>query len=234
MDRMETAMPPFAQTRVFVFDAYGTLFDFASAARRCTDRLGDQAEALTQLWRTKQVEYTWLRSLMGRHADFWQVTGEALDNAMATLGLTDATLRDRLMALYLELEPFADARALLTALRADGRQTAILSNGAPGMLRSLVEAAGFADLFDDVLSIETAGIFKPHPSTYRLATTRFGCEPQGIAFVSANSWDSCGAATFGFRGIWVNRTGGPKEAVPGTSEREIRALAEIAPLAGLA
>ena len=226
-------MPPFAQTRIFVFDAYGTLFDFASAARRCTDRLGDRADALTQLWRTKQLEYSWLRSLMGQHADFWQVTGEALDNALASLGLTDPELRGRLMSLYLALEPFTDARALVEALRADGRQTAILSNGAPHMLRPLVEASGFADLFDEVLSVEAAGIFKPHPSTYRLATTRFGCEPQDIAFVSANSWDSCGAATFGFRSIWVNRTGGPKEAVPGTSERTVRALAEIAPLAGL-
>lgn len=227
-------MPPFAQTRHFVFDAYGTLFDFASAARRCTDRLGDKADALTQLWRTKQVEYTWLRSLMGRHADFWQVTGEALDNAMASLDLADPALRERLMGLYLELEPFADARDLLEALRADGRQTAILSNGAPHMLRPLVEAAGFTALFDHVLSVESTGIFKPHPSTYRLATTRFGCEARDIAFVSANSWDSCGAASFGFRGIWINRTGGPKEAVPGTSEREIRALGDIKALAGLA
>ena len=227
-------MAPFAETRVFVFDAYGTLFDFASAARRCTDRLGDKAEALAQLWRTKQTEYSWLRSLMSRHADFWQVTGEALDNAMANLAIDDPALRERLMGLYLALDPFADARELLAALRAGGRQTAILSNGSPQMLQAVVGAAGFSDLFDDLLSIEVAGIFKPHPATYRLATTRFGCEPQDIAFISANSWDSCGAATFGFRSIWVNRSGGPKEAVPGTSERVVRALAEIKTLVGLA
>jgi 2-haloacid dehalogenase len=228
------APAPFAATKFFVFDAYGTLFDFASAARRCADRLGAQADALTQLWRTKQVEYTWLRSLMGRHADFWQVTGEALDNAMATLGIADVALRARLMELYLALDPFPDARAMLERLQEDGRHTAILSNGTPTMLHRAVEAAGFAGLFDDVLSVEEAGIFKPHPASYRVVTTLFGCQPSDVAFISANSWDSCGAATFGFRSIWVNRTGGPKEAVPGTSERTIHALAELPPLAGLA
>jgi 2-haloacid dehalogenase len=227
-------MTPFADTQIFVFDAYGTLFDLAAAARRAADQLGDKADALTALWRRKQIEYTWHRSLTGQHADFWQVTGEALDYALATLAIAAPPLKDRLMGLYRALDSYPDARDTLERLKQAGKRTAILSNGTPEMLASAVAAADLGSLLDEVISVERAGIFKPHPASYRLACTAFGVDPEAIAFVSANSWDCCGAAVFGFRCIQVDRSGGLKEALPGTAESVVQALAEIPPLAGIA
>jgi 2-haloacid dehalogenase len=225
---------PFGTAALFAFDAYGTLFDFAAAARRCSEALGDKAEALGRLWRVKQIGYTWHRSLTGCHADFRQVTEEALDYAMAELGIDQSALRQRLLDLYRAPDPFPDALDTLAKLKAAGRRTLILSNGTPDMLRSAVDAAGLSLHLDEVLSVESAGIFKPHPASYRLVSTRFGVDPETVAFVSGNAWDCAGAAVFGFRTIWVNRTGEPKDGLPGSPERIVPALGEIPALAGVA
>jgi 2-haloacid dehalogenase len=216
-----------------VFDAYGTLFDFASAAAGCADVLGDKAARLTALWRDKQLNYAWLRSLQGKHADFWQITGDALDFAMEALSLADPPLRDRLMSLYWNLPPFPDAVETLRSLRAGGMAMAILSNGSPAMLTAAVEAAGIAGLLDAVLSVEAAGIYKPHPSVYQLAVDRLAVPAAEIAFVSSNGWDAYAASAFGMRAIWCNRHDQPHERLPGKPEREIRSLAQLPPLLGL-
>jgi 2-haloacid dehalogenase len=224
---------PLAETTACVFDAYGTLFDFLSASKRCRDALGDKADALGQLWRTRQLEYSWLRSLMGAHVDFWQVTGEALDFAMASLGIEDARLRDRLMDLFLHIEAFPDARRVLEALKRARRPALILSNGSPAMLEAAMKSAGVAELLEGALSVESAGIYKPHRSVYELVTRHLQLPPVRICFVSSNGWDAAGAAHFGFRAVWANRSGAPRENLPGTLAAEIRDLDALPPLLGL-
>jgi 2-haloacid dehalogenase len=219
--------------RACVFDAYGTLFDFASAAASCADVLGDDAARLTALWRDKQLQYAWLRSLQGRHADFWQVTGDALDFAMETVGLTDPRLRERLMRLYLTLAPFPEVLETLRGLQARGMRMAILSNGSPAMLKAAVDAAALDTLLDAVLSVEAAGVYKPHPRVYQLAVDRFDVPPEAIAFVSSNGWDAYAASAFGMRAVWCNRYNQPRERLPGKPVREIRSLAELAALLDL-
>jgi 2-haloacid dehalogenase len=204
-----------------------------AAARRCRDALAGKADALAQLWRTKQLEYTWLRSLMDRHADFWQVTGEALDFAMAALAIDDSALRTRLMELYRDLDAYPDARAVLEKLRGARKPAAILSNGAPEMLRSAVKSAGIAHLLDHVLSIEDVGIYKPHASVYALAETRLGLPREKICFVSSNGWDVAGAAVFGFIAVWANRSGAPRENLPAAPTAEIANLDALPGLLGL-
>lgn len=216
-----------------VFDAYGTLFDVNAAAARCRDVLGDKAEPLSALWRQKQVSYSWLRSLMGRHADFWQVTGEALDFAMETFGFSDAALRARLMDCYRRLDAYPDAADALKTLKAAGLPTAILSNGSPGMLADAVGSAGLGGSLDAVLSIEDAGIYKPHASVYQLAVDRLGVPAGRICFLSSNGWDAHGAASFGFQVVWVNRARQPAERLPGTLAGEVGSLSELPALLGL-
>ena len=207
-----------------VFDAYGTLFDVHSAAARCRDDLGDKADALSSLWRQKQLEYTWLRSLMGAHVDFWRVTGDALDFAMAATDLSGTALREKLMALYLSLNAYLEVPAVLATLRDAGMKTAILSNGSPMMLEAAVETAGLAELLDAILSVEEVGIFKVSPKTYQLTVDRLELSPGAICFMSSNAWDAAGAAHFGFQVAWVNRFGQPKERLPGTPKAEITSL----------
>jgi 2-haloacid dehalogenase len=222
----------FAGIRACVFDAYGTLFDFASAAAGCRDALGDNAERLTLLWRDKQLQYAWLRSLQGRHADFWQVTGEALDFALETLGLHAPGLRDRLMNLYLALAAFPEVPDMLRRLKTAGLTTAILSNGSPAMLKAAIGNAGIGGLLDAVLSVEEVGIYKPHPTVYQLAVDRFGVAAGAILFLSSNGWDAYAASAFGMRALWCNRYGQRRENLPGQPEREIRTLAELPALLG--
>jgi 2-haloacid dehalogenase len=210
-----------------VFDAYGTLFDFASAANRCRDVLGDKTAALTTLWRDKQLQYTWLRSLQGLHADFWQVTGDALDYTLETLGLSDPSLRERLMQLYLSLDAFPEVPAVLQRLKSEGYATAVLSNGSPSMLTAAVNGAGIGPLLDHVISIEDAGVFKTHPRTYQLAIDRLGIPKSAISFQSSNAWDAHAASAFGMRVVWCNRYGQRRERLPGSPDREIRTLAEL-------
>ncbi len=216
--------------RACVFDAYGTLFDFASAAAACADVLGDKAAAVTALWRDKQLQYTWLRGLQGRHADFWQVTGDALDFTLETLGIAEPQVRDRLMSLYRRLECFPEVPQVLRQLKEAGFVTAILSNGSPAMLAGAVAGAGLRGLLDHVLSVEDVGIFKPHPSVYQLAVDRLGLPATAISFQSSNAWDAYAASAFGMRVVWCNRYGQRRERLPGAPDREIRSLAELPPL----
>jgi 2-haloacid dehalogenase len=217
-----------------VFDAYGTLFDFAAAARNCRDVLGNDIDRLTTLWRDKQLQYTWLRAAQGRHADFWQVTGDALDFALETLGLTKPELRDRLMSLYLTLDPFPEVSGVLDQLKAAGMRTAILSNGSPPMLDAAVEAAKLETLLDAVLSVEEVGVYKPHPRVYQLAVDRLGIPASAISFQSSNAWDAYAASAFGMQVVWCNRYGQRRERLPGSPDREIKSLAELPALVGAA
>jgi 2-haloacid dehalogenase len=210
-----------------VFDAYGTLFDFASAARGCRDVLGDAIEKLTALWRDKQLQYTWLRAVQGRHADFWQVTGDALDFALETLAIEKSGLRDRLMNLYLTLEPFPEVPEVLRRLRTAGLRTAILSNGSPMMLDAAVRGSGLSTLLDAVLSVESVGVYKPHPKVYQLAVDRLGIPAAAIAFQSSNAWDAYAASAFGMQVVWCNRYGQRPERLPGKPDRMVRSLAEL-------
>ena len=220
--------------RACVFDAYGTLFDFASAAAGCTDVLGEKTAPLTALWRDKQLQYSWLRGLQGRYVPFWQVTGEALDYALETLDLQqDATLRARLMDLYRTLGTFPEVPAVLRSLRQAGFATAILSNGSPEMLASAVQGAGLADAFDAVISVDEVGTFKPDRRVYQQALDRLGLPAEAIAFQSSNAWDAHAAAAFGMRAVWCNRYGQRRERLPGAPEAEIGTLAELPGLLGI-
>jgi 2-haloacid dehalogenase len=224
---------PLTGIKACVFDAYGTLFDFASAARGCRDIVGDQTERLTALWRDKQLQYTWLRAVQGRHADFWQVTGDALDYSLETLALDNPALRERLMLLYLTLETFPEVSAVLKQLKDAGMRTAILSNGSPEMLAPLVTAAKLNSLLDAVLSVEEAGVYKPHAKVYQLAVDRLGVPASAIAFQSSNAWDAYAAKVFGMQVVWCNRYGQRPERLPGTPDREIKTLSELPALVGV-
>jgi len=204
-----------------VFDAYGTLFDVSSVARGAKDALGEQWEALSDLWRTKQLQYTWLRGLGGHHADFWQVTGDALDFAMAALEITDPDLRVRLMNLYLSLIAYPEVPPVLRRLKDAGMRLAILSNGTPTMLASAVSNAGLAGLFDAVLSVEEVGVFKPHPSVYGLAVKRLDITADRACFLSSNSWDAYSAKAFGYQVLWCNRFSQVREHIPAQPDGEI-------------
>jgi 2-haloacid dehalogenase len=216
-----------------VFDAYGTLFDVHSAVGRLRAQVGDQADALSQLWRIKQLEYTWLRALMRRHRDFWQITGDALDYALARHRIDPGPIREPLLQAYLTLDTYPEVPAMLERLRAAGLKRAILSNGEPKMLQAGAESAGIAGLLDAVLSVEEVGVYKPDPRVYQLAVDRLGVPPEAIAFQSSNAWDVHGAATFGLRPVWVNRFGAPPERLPGAAEHELRDLAGLPALLGL-
>ncbi|HEY1364668.1 MAG TPA: haloacid dehalogenase type II [Xanthobacteraceae bacterium] len=223
---------PLSGVEACVFDAYGTLFDFASAARGCRDVLGKAIEPLTALWRDKQLQYTWLRAAQGRHADFWQVTGDALDFALETLALERPGLRERLMNLYLALDPFPEVPDVLARLKRAGLRTAILSNGSPRMLEATVRAASLEPLFDAVLSVEEVGVYKPHPNVYQLAVDRLGSPGRAIAFQSSNAWDAHAASAFGLQVVWCNRYAARPERLPGRPDRTISTLAELPVLVG--
>jgi 2-haloacid dehalogenase len=219
--------------RACVFDAYGTLFDVHSAVARLRPEIGVAADELSQLWRTKQLEYSWLRALMGRHADFWQVTGDALDYALERVGIEPGPIREHLMDAYLELHAYPEVPEVLSRLRAAGLKLAILSNGAPAMLESAVGNAGIGELLEAVLSVEEVGVFKPDPRVYQLAVDRLAVSANQIAFQSSNAWDVNGATCFGLRAVWINRIGAPAERLPGQAERELRDLSGLPPLLGV-
>ena len=227
------AHPRFGDIAVCVFDAYGTLFDYNAAAARHSAALGDKAAPLADLWRLKQLQYTWLRSLMGRYDGFWQVTGDALDYSMAALDIDDAALRGDLMEAYRILDAYPEVPETLATLRAQGLRCAILSNGEPGMLDSAVEAAGIGASLDAVLSVDEVGIYKPHPSVYQLVVDRLGVPAARVSFQSSNAWDANGAAAFGFRVAWCNRFGQGQERVPEPPDAEITTLAELPALLGV-
>ena len=223
---------PLTGIRACVFVAYGTLFDFAAAARGCRDALGDHIDALTSLWRDKQLQYTWLRAVQDRHVDFWQVTGDALDFALETLAIEKPGLRDRLMRLYLTLDTFPEVPEVLSRLKKAGLKTAVLSNGSPTMLDAVVKGAKLSELLDAVLSVEEVGVYKPHPKVYRLAVERLGVPTSSITFLSSNAWDAYAASAFGMRVIWCNRYGQCRERLPGAPDLEVRSLDELPALVG--
>jgi 2-haloacid dehalogenase len=216
-----------------VFDAYGTLFDFNSAVARHRAAIGPKADALADLWRAKQIQYTWLRNSMGAYAKFWQVTGEALDHCLAACPIADAAVRDKLMGAYLALDAFPEVPAMLDALKRAGKRLAILSNGNPEMLEPMVAACKLADRFEAVLSVDAAGVFKPDPRVYRLVEARCGVKPDKVCFLSSNCWDAHGAAHFGFPTVWVNRTGIPNDNLPGKLVAEIPDLSRLPSLLGV-
>jgi len=210
-----------------VFDAYGTLFDVNNAARSAQDSLGEKWQQLAELWRAKQLQYTWLRGLAGHHADFWQVTGDALDFALATLRIEDTELRSRLMNSYLVLDAYPEVPATLRRLKAAGMKLAILSNGTPAMLSAAVDHAGGADLFDAVLSVKEVQVYKPNPAVYQLACKRLGVAAEQVCFLSSNGWDAYSAKAFGFHVLWCNRFGQAPERIPKTLDGEIATLSEL-------
>lgn len=220
----------FTDIQAVVFDAYGTLFDFASPVARRRERIGDKAELLVELWRRKQLEYSWLRTLMARHTDFWRVTGDALDYAMQAVGLADPVLRSDLMQLYLDLDAYPDASATVERIKQAGMRTAILSNGSPTMLTALVNRSDLTRVIDAVLSVEERACYKPHPSVYQLAVDALGIAAPHVCFVSANGWDVAGAAAFGFQVAWINRNGAPTERLPNQPNAIITTLGDLPPL----
>jgi 2-haloacid dehalogenase len=212
----------------FVFDAYGTLFDVHAAVRRHAAAIGPDAAALSDLWRSKQLEYTWVRSLMGAHRDFAAITADALDYALARFPFVDPGLREPLIKSYWTLDAYPEVPGVLAALKHSGARLAILSNGTYGMLNAAVASAGIGALLDAVLSIDDVGVFKTDRRVYQIAVDRLRVRPDEVSFQSSNRWDVAGAAAFGFRPVWVNRSGAPEEYA------DLRPVAVIATLADLA
>lgn len=210
-----------------VFDAYGTLFDVLAPTARAAAELGDKAGPLGQLWRDKQLQYTWLRSLQGEYLDFRSVTADALDYAMEALGIADDALRARLLDLYQNLDAYPDAVSCLEGLKAKGITTSILSNGSPDMLEAATRSAGLARLLDHILSVESVGINKPDHRVYQLAVDTLRVTKEGILFVSGNGWDGKAAANFGFRVAWLNRAGVPEDRLPGHYAARVTTLEDL-------
>ena len=214
-----------------VFDAYGTLFDVASPVMRQQSTLGDKAAEVAKLWRAKQLEYTWVRSLVGAHADFWKVTRDALDFTLESLVIDEPGLADELMTDMLKLDLYSDVASALQGLRSSGKRLAILSNGSPSMLDCLVRHAGLEKMFEHILSVEEVGIYKPSRRVYRLAMQKFSIhDAPSICFVSANSWDAQAAAQFGFQVVRLARSGGQDDRIPGKAAARIESLSELAGL----
>jgi len=217
--------------RACVFDAYGTVFDFASAAAQCPEVPAAQRAALTTLWRDKQLQYTWLRTLQDRYADFAVVTRDALDFALETLALSQ-DLAEPLMALYYKLDAFPEVPVTLHRLRAVGFTTAILSNGTPAMLDASISHAGLAGLFDAVFSVDSVKAFKTNAKVYQFAVDKLGVPAEAIAFQSSNGWDAYAASAFGMHVVWCNRYGQRRERLPGAPDFEITSLADLPDLLG--
>jgi len=220
-----------SNAKAWVFDAYGTLFDVHAALARHRAAAGAEAERFSEIWRTKQLEYTWTMTLAGRYADFWTLTERALDYAFARVPSVDRALRPKLLEAYLRLEAFSEARAALAALKSPNLPLAILSNGSPRMLGSAVAASGLGDLFDAILSVDSVRAYKPRAEVYALVTQHFRLAPSDVVFVSSNRWDVMGAASFGFAALWINRAGGSEEYPDWPPVRVVASLAELPSLA---
>ena len=220
-------MTKFIGIKACVFDAYGTLLDVHSAVERHRARLGDKAHAVSGMWRAKQLEYMWLRTILDRYVDFWRLTVDGLDFALDAHGVDDATLRDDLLDAYLRLDCYPDVPGVLSTLRDAGLRTAILSSASPMMLEAAVESAGIGDLLDAVISADELGTHKPSAEVYRLAMEELGVGRGQVSFVSSNGWDAAAAATFGFRVAWCNRLGRVRERLPDAPDVEIGTLDEL-------
>jgi 2-haloacid dehalogenase len=214
-----------------VFDAYGTLFDVSAAAAQCQEELGDKWAPLSQIWRDKQLQYTWLRSLMDEYVPFWQITQDGLDYAMATLGIDNPELRQKLLDIYFKLDAYLEVPDMLKTLTSAGLKTATLSNGSPEMLQAAVDNAGI-DL-DAVISVDQVGIFKPDGRIYQLVCDQMNVAKEKVAFMSSNAWDAWAAANFGFQVVWVNRFNQPPERLPGQPREIISDLTGLPEILGV-
>ena len=190
--------------KAIIFDAYGTLFDVNSAAEKCKDKIGDKWESFANFWRTTQLEYTWLRSLMERHKDFWQITEDSLDKSMKAFNI-DLSMKNELLNLYKILSPYKEVPETLKALKEKKFKLSILSNGTPSLLNELVKSNNLENLFDDIFSIEEVGVYKPHSKVYDIPIKKYKIEKNEVAFLSANTWDVSGGGNYGYQSIWVNR-----------------------------
>ena len=213
-------------TKAIVFDAYGTLFDVNSAAEKCKDKIGGKWETFANYWRTTQLEYTWLRSLMKRHKDFWQITEDSLDKSMLTFKI-DKSMRNELLNLYKELSTFPEVKSVLKELKKKSIKLAILSNGTPSLLSNLVKNSNLENLFDDVFSIEEVKIYKPDPKVYDIPINKYKVKKEEITFLSANTWDVSGGGNYGYNAIWVNRSNNVFDKLDYTPKYEVKNLKEL-------
>ena len=212
--------------KAIIFDAYGTLFDVNSAAEKCKEKLGDKWEGFANYWRTTQLEYTWLRSLMRRHKDFWQITEDSLDKSMNFYNI-DNSMRSELLNLYKVLSPFTEVRDTLKKLKQSNYKLAILSNGTPDLLNELVISNQLKDIFDDIFSVEEAGIFKPDSKVYDLPINKYNIEKNEVLFLSANTWDVSGAGNYGYNTVWVNRNNNIFDKLDFEPNQQISNLSEL-------
>ena len=212
--------------KAIIFDAYGTLFDVNSAAEKCKDKIGDKWEPFANFWRTTQLEYTWLRSLMKRHKDFWQITEESLDKSMVAFNI-DPEMKNELLNLYKVLSPFQEVPETLKSLKEKNFKIAILSNGTPSLLNDLVKSNNLNNLFDDLFSIEEVKIYKPHPKVYDLPIEKYKIKKNEVVFLSANTWDVSGAGNYGYQSIWVNRNNNIFDNLDYKPNNQIKNLSEL-------
>ena len=212
--------------KAIIFDAYGTLFDVNSAAEKCKDKIGDKWESFANFWRTTQLEYTWLRSLMKRHKDFWQITEDSLDKSMKTFDI-DTSMKKELLNLYKVLSPFKEVPETLIKLKEKNFKLAILSNGTPSLLKELVESNNLVNLFDDLFSIEEVGIYKPDSKVYDLPIKKYKIKNNEVAFLSANTWDVSGGGNYGYKSIWVNRNNNIFDNLDYKPNNQVKNLSEI-------
>ena len=212
--------------KAIIFDAYGTLFDVNSAAEKCKDKIGDKWEPFANFWRTTQLEYTWLRSLMRRHKDFWQVTEDSLDKSMKAFNI-DSSMKNELLNLYKILSPYKEVSETLKALKEKKFKLAILSNGTPSLLNELVKSNNLNDLFDDIFSIEEVGVYKPDSKVYDIPVKKYKIKKDEIAFLSANTWDVSGGGNYGYQAIWVNRNNNIFDNLDYKPTNEIKSLKEL-------
>ena len=215
--------------KAIIFDAYGTLFDVNSAAEKCKDKIGVKWEGFANYWRTTQLEYTWLRSLMKRHKDFWQVTEDSLDKSMKAYGI-DSSMRNELLNLYKTLSPFKEVPEVLKSLKEKNLKLAILSNGTPSLLNQLVKSNHLENIFDDIFSIEEVGVYKPDSKVYDIPIKKYQIQKNEVTFLSANTWDVSGAGNYGYNSIWVNRNQSIFDNLDYDPNHKIENLSELLPL----
>ena len=212
--------------KAIIFDAYGTLFDVNSAAEKCKDKIGDKWEGFANHWRTTQLEYTWLRSLMKRHKDFWQVTEDSLDKSMKAYEI-DSSMRNELLNLYKILSPFKEVPEVLKSLKDKNLKLAILSNGTPSLLDELVKSNNLENIFDNIFSIEEVGVYKPDSKVYDLPIKKYQIQRNEVAFLSANTWDVSGGGNYGYNSIWVNRSNNTFDNLDYVPKHQIKDLSKL-------
>ena len=215
--------------KAIIFDAYGTLFDVNSAAKKCKEKIGHKWEGFANYWRTTQLEYTWLRSLMKRHKDFWQITEDSLDKSMKVYKI-ESSMRNELLSLYKVLSPFKEVPEVLNSLKKKDLKISILSNGTPSLLSQLVKSNNLENIFNDIFSIEEVGIYKPDSKVYDMPIKKYQIQKNEVVFLSANTWDVSGSGNYGFNSIWVNRNKNVFDKLDYNPKYEIKDLTELVPL----